>query len=51
VDTATRRQVEARGVDQFLCGLRKELRAETFRPLPVRERLIPKRNGKTLSCV
>jgi RNA-directed DNA polymerase len=46
VDAATRRQVEARGVDQFLCELREELRAGTFRPLPVRERLIPKRDGR-----
>ena len=47
VDAATRRHVEARGVDQFLTELREELRAGTFRPLAVRERLIPKRDGKT----
>ena len=47
MDAATRRQVKARGVDQFLRELREELRAGTFRPLPVRERLIPKRDGKT----
>ena len=41
VDAATRRHLEARGVDQFLSELREELRAGTFRPLPVRERLIP----------
>jgi RNA-directed DNA polymerase len=46
VDAATRRHVEARGVDQFLQELREELRAGTFRPLPVRERLIPKRGGQ-----
>ena len=46
VDAATRRHVEARGVEQFLTELREELRAGTFRPLPVRERLIPKRGGK-----
>jgi len=47
VDAATRRHVEERGVDQFLRELREELRAGTFRPLPVRERLIPKRgDGK-----
>ena len=46
VDAATRRHVEARGVDQFLAELHEELRAGTFRPLPVRERLIPKRGGK-----
>lgn len=46
VDAATRRHVEARGVEQFLRELRGELRAGTFRPLPVRERLIPKRDGR-----
>jgi RNA-directed DNA polymerase len=46
VDAATRRHIEARGVDQFLTELREELRAGTFRPLPVRERLIPKRDGR-----
>jgi RNA-directed DNA polymerase len=46
VDADTRRHVEARGVEQFLVGLRGELRSGTFRPLPVRERLIPKRDGR-----
>jgi RNA-directed DNA polymerase len=46
VDAATRRHVEARGVEQFLTELREELKAGTFRPLPVRERLIPKRDGR-----
>ena len=46
VDAETRRHVEARGVEQFLTGLRGELKAGTFRPLPVRERLIPKRDGR-----
>jgi RNA-directed DNA polymerase len=46
VDAATRRHVEASGVEQFLTGLRGELKAGTFRPLPVRERLIPKRDGR-----
>lgn len=46
VDAATRRHVEARGVEQFLRELREELRAGTFRPLPVRERMIPKRDGR-----
>jgi len=46
VDAATRRHVEARGVEQFLTELRGELKARTFRPLPVRERLIPKRDGR-----
>jgi RNA-directed DNA polymerase len=34
------------GVDALLSGLRGELKARTFRPLPVRERMIPKANGK-----
>src|ERR1700730_6744984 len=46
VAPATRRHVEARGVEQFLRELRGELKAGTFRPLPVRERLIPKRDGR-----
>jgi RNA-directed DNA polymerase len=46
IDAATRRHVEARGVEQFLTELREELRAGSFRPLPVRERLIPKRDGR-----
>ncbi|MDP9143792.1 MAG: group II intron reverse transcriptase/maturase [Actinomycetota bacterium] len=46
VDAATRRHVEALGVERFLTELRGELRARTFRPLPVRERMIPKRDGR-----
>ena len=46
VDAATRRHVEARGVEPFLIELREELRAGTFRPLPVRERPIAKRDGR-----
>jgi RNA-directed DNA polymerase len=34
------------GVERFLDGLRDELRTGTFRPLPVKERRIPKRGGK-----
>ena len=34
------------GVERFLEGLREELRSGSFRPLPVKERLIPKRDGK-----
>jgi RNA-directed DNA polymerase len=32
--------------DALLAGLRAELRARSFQPMPVRERLIPKANGK-----
>ena len=46
VDSDTRRHIEARGVEQFLTELREELRSGSFRPLPVRERLIPKRDGR-----
>ena len=35
------------GVEAFLDGLRTSLKDRSFRPLPVRERLIPKANGKT----
>jgi RNA-directed DNA polymerase len=46
VDADTRRHVEARGVERFLRELHGELKAGEFRPLPVRERLIPKRDGR-----
>jgi RNA-directed DNA polymerase len=32
--------------DRLLAGLRDDLKAQRFRPLPVRERMIPKANGK-----
>lgn len=35
-----------RGEDRFLAELRADLKARTFQPLPVRERLIPKAGGK-----
>lgn len=34
------------GVQRFLTELRQELRSGSYRPLPVRERMIPKRGGK-----
>jgi RNA-directed DNA polymerase len=46
VDAVTRQHVEQYGVQQFLTELRGELKADAFRPLPVRERLIPKRDGR-----
>jgi RNA-directed DNA polymerase len=47
VDGQTARYIEQMlGVQKFLDGLREELRSGTFRPLPVRERYIPKRGGK-----
>jgi RNA-directed DNA polymerase len=47
IDAFTRYHVEHRyGVDRFLSELRRSLRDRTFRPLPVRERGIPKKGGK-----
>ena len=47
VDGATVTYVEQlRGVDVFLADLRSGLCDRTFRPLPVRERMIPKAGGK-----
>ena len=46
VDGQTARAIEARGVDAFLAALRADLKAQRFRPLPVRERKIPKPGGK-----
>ena len=47
VDGETVRDIEARrGAEAFLVDLRRDLKAGTFRPLPVRERLIPKSGGR-----
>ncbi len=47
VDGQTARHIEDRvGVERFLDGLREELRSGSFRPMPVKERRIPKRGGK-----
>jgi RNA-directed DNA polymerase len=47
VDGATALSVVLRvGVEEFLDGLRNALRDRSFRPLPVRERMIPKAGGK-----
>jgi len=47
VDGQTARYIEqVLGVQTFLDGLREELRSGSFRPLPVKERYIPKRGGK-----
>jgi RNA-directed DNA polymerase len=43
VDGETARSIEAgHGVEAFLADLRADLKARTFEPLPVRERMIPK---------
>ena len=47
VDGSTAYDIEAgRGVDAFLADLRADLKARRFRPLPVRERMIPKTGAK-----
>lgn len=47
VDGETAYYVETvRGIQRFLAELREQLKARTFTPLPVRERMIPKRGGK-----
>lgn len=47
VDGLTARSIEAvQGVESFLDGLRSQLKDRGFRPLPVRERMIPKAGGK-----
>jgi RNA-directed DNA polymerase len=49
VDGQTRKRVEQMGVEGVLAKLRQELKDGTYRPLPARERLIPKRSGKLRS--
>src|SRR5260370_23894134 len=47
VDGATASSVALRtGVEEFLDGLRTSIKDRSFRPLPVRERTIPKAGGK-----
>lgn len=47
IDGKTRGHVERElGVERFLSELRRELKSGEFRPLPVRERMIPKRDGR-----
>jgi RNA-directed DNA polymerase len=46
VDRRTAESIVADGVAGFLGGLRSALRDGSFRPLPVRERMIPKSGGK-----
>lgn len=47
VDGQTAHDIRAgRGEERFLADLRADLKARTFAPLPVRERMIPKASGK-----
>lgn len=46
IDGRTRKRVEHYGVERFLEEIRSSLKDRSFRPLPVRERAIPKRGGK-----
>ncbi|MET7550128.1 group II intron reverse transcriptase/maturase [Streptomyces sp. NPDC005479] len=47
VDGKTARYIEAaQGVEVFLDKLRSQLKDRSFTPVPVRERMIPKANGK-----
>lgn len=47
IDGRTARGIETEpGVTVFLDVVRKQLRSRTFVPVPVRERMIPKSNGK-----
>lgn len=48
IDKRTTRAIEAsgQGVEGFLEDLRMQLKTRTFQPLPVRQRKIPKANGK-----
>lgn len=46
VDGVTFRDVQESGVEELLAELAEELRTETYRPLPVRRKYIPKPYGK-----
>ena len=45
VDGVRFEDMEASGLEEWMAGLRKELRAETYRPQPVRRVMIPKPGG------
>lgn len=46
IDGRTRKRVEHYGVERFLEEIQSSLKDRSFRPMPVRERGIPKRGGK-----
>jgi len=45
VDGVSCGNIEARGVDEWLSAIRKELHEQTYKPDPVRRVMIPKRGG------
>jgi RNA-directed DNA polymerase len=45
VDGVSCTDIEARGVEEWLAGIRKELHEQTYKPDPVRRVMIPKRGG------
>ena len=45
VDEQTFEQIELQGLKEWLDGIRKELRAKTYKPQPVRRVMIPKPGG------
>ena len=45
VDGVTFAEIEAAGLEEWLAGLREELRSKTYRPRPVRRAMIPKPGG------
>jgi RNA-directed DNA polymerase len=45
VDGVSCEHIEARGVAEWLAGIRKELHEQTYKPDPVRRVMIPKRGG------
>jgi RNA-directed DNA polymerase len=45
VDGVSCGNIEARGVEEWLAGIRKELHEQTYKPDPVRRVMIPKRGG------
>jgi group II intron reverse transcriptase/maturase len=47
IDGETLREIERRGVGEFLRDLQERLRTRKYRPQPVRRRYIPKPDGRT----